>query len=316
MRNLVSAYNRVSVKDELIDRILLTGTSIGFGVLIISLFPLDEQPLNLDLLLDCTAISFLFLTYFYRQKLTIYFKTNTILILVFAVVVSDLLEDGLYTPDSSLIVILPFLSILVYNFRVTLWIFLFCVATYFGIGVAIETGILESENYVVGTNSLFRWAEQIIALSVVIFVITLFLQKYMSVNNELIHSLENQNQELINRDTLLTAITQNIPRSYLSVFDENLVVQFTGGSEFDHHRINPDSFNGLRLEEIFKDVETKIYQSIKEAYEATLQGESQILEVQIEGNHYLHKTMPLTQHDGRINSMLSVVENITEQVKT
>ncbi len=54
-----------SLKNELIDKILLTGTSIGFAVFLVSLFPFDSSVINLDLVFDIGGIGALFITYFF-----------------------------------------------------------------------------------------------------------------------------------------------------------------------------------------------------------------------------------------------------------
>ena len=49
-----------NLKNDLIDKVLLVGTAIGFSVFLMSLFPLNEFVLNTDFFLDLFGLDFCF----------------------------------------------------------------------------------------------------------------------------------------------------------------------------------------------------------------------------------------------------------------
>ena len=305
-----------SLKNELIDKILLTGTSIGFAVFLVSLFPFDSSVINLDLMFDIGGVGALFITYFFRKRISAAGKTNMIIAMIYVLVVSDLLENGLFTPDTTLIVIVPFLSILIYNFRITISIYSFCVITIVFIGSLFNSGIITSPGFDPEGISILRWIEQVLVLSVVTFVITLFLNKYNITVNTLISDLKNQNEALAEREHLLAKVLNNFPRSFLSVIDRNLKIVSIGGEEFLNGEFKEEDFIGKPVQELFRESYGKEAFKIIEAYEATFNNNPQEFEVKLSNKYFQFKTMPLFTSDGIIHSIVSVTENITERIES
>lgn len=126
--------------------------------------------------------------------------------------------------------------------------------------------------------------------------------------------LQLKNDNLTERDFLLTTIKDNFPRSYMSVIDSDFKITMTGGSEFKTQGINPDDFNGRTVQSVYVQFGDELLNTILDAYEKTLNGESQVFEIQLEDQYQIYKTMPLPDKNGEIKSFLSVVENITESV--
>ena len=195
--------NKSDLKQDLADKVLLIGTSIGVGVFLISLFPLDSFLLNLDFFLDIFALSILFGTYFLRDKIEVKIKMNTINIMLVILLVSDLLENGINTPDFILMVLIPFFAILIYNLRITLLIYGVCSVVFLCIGHLYHLEIITSPDYNAAETSIFRWYETLLMISVVTFVITLFVNKFNSRVYNLIQNLENQNTELLTSQALV-----------------------------------------------------------------------------------------------------------------
>lgn len=195
--------NSSDLKQDLIDKVLLVGASTGVGVFLISLFPLNEFYLNADFFFDIFALSILFGTYFLRDKIDVKIKMNTINIMLVLLLVSDLLENGINTPDFILMVLIPFFSILIYDLKITLLIYGFCSVVFLCIGHFYHLGIITSPDYNAAETSIFRWYETLLMISVVTFVITLFVNKFNNRVYNLIQNLENQNTQLHTSQTLI-----------------------------------------------------------------------------------------------------------------
>lgn len=311
-----TAENLKSIKNILVDTILLAGTSIGFLAFIVSLFPFNVTLVNSDMVIDLIGISALFLSYFFRRKLSVEFKTNMIIGMLYLLFISDILENGLHTPDIILVVIIPFLSILIYNFKVTIFLYSVCIVTYLILGGFYTSGIITSSFYDGSSDSFLRWIEGVLILSVVTFVITLFLNKFNHTIYTLLENLKKQNEDLAERESLLTAITQNIPRTFLSVIDRDLIIQFTDGIEYAAMDIDPKNYVGKYAPDIFKVFGESVVQKVTAAYQQTLKGESPIIELTVGENHLIYKMMPLKNKNGQINRVLVVAENITDRVET
>ena len=191
------------LKNDLVDRVLLVGTTIGLGVFIVSLFPWNDLQINADFFGDLAGIGILFATYFFRQKLALYLKVNIINIILMTLLISDLFENGINTPDFILLVLIPFFLILVYKLRTTLIIYGACSIIFIGIGYGYHFGFLSSPDYDISDSSIFRWYETFLILSVVTFVIVLFVDKFNNRLYKLIQNLEDQNDKLIQNQSVI-----------------------------------------------------------------------------------------------------------------
>jgi len=129
-------------------------------------------------------------------------------------------------------------------------------------------------------------------------------QEYASLNEELIIAKEKAEEN----ERLLLKIAENYPNSFLSIVEKDLSVGFTSGQEFKHQNLNPDTFIGLTIEQVFGE-HTPI---VKENYLKTFKGEETVFELFFNNQHQLFKTVPLLDEKNQISRILSVVENITE----
>lgn len=115
--------------------------------------------------------------------------------------------------------------------------------------------------------------------------------------------------ELSKQEKLLRTIAENFPHSYLSIIEKDLTVGFTSGQEFVKLGLEPDSFIGRSLEDIFGEHS----EVIKQHYLDTFAGKENSFELFINHQYQLYKTVPLVDESGEIQRILAVVENITER---
>lgn len=110
-------------------------------------------------------------------------------------------------------------------------------------------------------------------------------------------------------EKLLRTIAENFPNSYLSIIEKDLTVGFTSGQEFTKQGLDPESFVGFTLEEVFGDQ----VEVVKQNYLETFRGVETSFELFINNQYQLYKTVPLVDENGGINRIMAVVENITER---
>ncbi len=311
-----SKENLDRIKEVLVDIILSTGTSIGFLAFVVSFIPFDPNLINADLVYDVIGISSLFFTYLFRKKLSVTFKTNIIIVMVTLIFVSDILENGLHTPDVVLVLIIPFLSILVYSLRTTLILYAFCLVLYLIIGYLFTTGVVTSVFYDGSQDSFVRWVETAIILSVVTFVITLVLNKFDKTIYRLFNQIQRKNDELMEREALLSTITKNIPRTFLTVIDKELIIRFTEGSEYEAFGLDPKDFYNVNALDTLKDFGDDVVDKIRNGYEQAFKGTPQNVNIVIAEQHLRYRILPLNIVDDVVQSLLIVTENVSDDVKT
>ena len=114
-------------------------------------------------------------------------------------------------------------------------------------------------------------------------------------------------ETLRENERLLAEIAANYPNSYLSIVEKDLTIGFTSGQEFKKQHLDPGSFIGLSLEQVFGE-QAPI---VREHYLKTFQGEETSFELFIHNQYQLYNVVPLYDRNGHVTRILTVVENIT-----
>ena len=314
MTTSISKQRLDPIKSKLIDGILLYGTILGTMIFVMSFFPLDKDTFNFDFYTDVVTIGSLFLVTTFKKRLSSRTKAVFIIIALSVFVITDVYQYGLYATDKNLIVLIPFLSILIFSPLFTLSVYTFVTAAYLAIGYMISQGMVDT---IIPNDEELRfisWVESAGIISIVSFAIALFVHQFNETMYKFFSNLEDQNKKLIERDQLLTNITNNIPRSFVSVIDSDLVTRFAGGLEFENSGLEREMVLDKPVKD-FLDMNQKESLIILNLYKNTLKGHAQTELLLLQDNHYLFKTVPLKAQDGSVNSILSVIENVTDQVQ-
>lgn len=111
---------------------------------------------------------------------------------------------------------------------------------------------------------------------------------------------------------LLLTIAENYPNSFITIINKDFTIGFSSGQEFKKQNLNPKNFIGLSIDEIFGEHASLV----KSYYQKTFEGTEQSFELYIKEQYQVYKTVPLPDTDGKINQIMSVVENITEKRRT
>jgi two-component sensor histidine kinase len=117
-----------------------------------------------------------------------------------------------------------------------------------------------------------------------------------------ITGLEKNNELLLN-------IASNYPNSYMSIIEKDLSIGFSSGGEFSRQNLDPKSFEGLSIEDVFGQ-HTPL---VRDNYLKTFRGEETAFELDIDEQSQLYNTVPIYGEDGGIHRILVVVENITDR---
>lgn len=106
----------------------------------------------------------------------------------------------------------------------------------------------------------------------------------------------------------LRVIAANYP-AYMSIVEKDLTIGFTSGREFAKQNLDPDSFVGLTLENIFGEHAPVV----RERYLQAFAGEPVSFELCINEQVQRYDVVPLYEQDGEIRRILAVVEDITDR---
>lgn len=118
-------------------------------------------------------------------------------------------------------------------------------------------------------------------------------------------------ETLHSHEKLLSTIAKNFPNSYLSIIEKDLTIGFTSGQELKKQDLDPESFLGLSIDEVYTDQ----VEVLKKYYLKTFEGEETSNELFINNQYQHYKTVPLYDEYGNVQRILVVAENITERKK-
>ncbi len=199
-----SAYSETKSIDELksnlIDRFLLFGTILGFIVLLISIFPLSTLEFNFDFYGDLFSLIALLSLYFTRHKIDVSLKAIIIIAFIFFMFINDLLENGSGSTDQVLMVLIPFLTVLVFNVRTAIILIIGILISYTIIAYAMINGIITSDAILPEENTTSAWINSISTITLVAFILSIFVHSF---NNSMTLSflqLKKSNDSIQKRD--------------------------------------------------------------------------------------------------------------------
>ncbi|MBO6792389.1 MAG: sensor histidine kinase [Balneolaceae bacterium] len=130
-------------------------------------------------------------------------KAAIILTLIFIAFISDLIENNINATGISLIILIPFLSILLYQLRTTLLIFGLSLVTYSVIAYLYLNGHIINNDYQVDLYTATDWINHVSTDILIALVISIFVYSYNESVEKFIVKLETANSQLKQRDDQL-----------------------------------------------------------------------------------------------------------------
>ena len=121
--------------------------------------------------------------------------------------------------------------------------------------------------------------------------------------------VQQRTKELVEQEKLLRIMAENYPHSYVSIVEKDLTIGVTGGQEFRKQNLDPGSFVGLKLEDVFG----RHTNTVREHYLKAFQGEEISFELFINKQWQSYEVVPLFDENGDVHRILAVVENITKR---
>lgn len=191
------------LKNRLLDRFILIGALLGLSIFLLSLFPWDPSYVNADLFIDIIIQLLFFSIYFYRNKLSIKTKAGIVIFLVFVAYISDLVENNISATGISLIILIPFLSIMVYNLRTTLTLFFISLISYTIVAYLYLEGFFVHQAYLNGAYHANDWINHASVHVTIALIISIFVYSYNDSIERFIKKLEQANTTLQLRDNQL-----------------------------------------------------------------------------------------------------------------
>lgn len=220
------------IKIRVVNSTLLVGTVLGSISFLISLHSFHESDFKINYLLDLLSILAFAVIFILRNKISLKLKSAIVMLGLFELVFVDLYKLGLFSDSKILLVIIPFFSFLMYNFRSTLIIFFIAVAFYMYFAISYTSGIITSGiNFNARAINLTTWILNLLLITIVSFVVVVILRQFYFAFDNLVNNLRNQNIELKNYreelETLVAERTNDVKIANEELKDTNRVLYDT-----------------------------------------------------------------------------------------
>lgn len=227
------SYSEIEdVKTRIINSTLLVGTALGSISFLVSLQSYQESVIKINYLLDLVTILTFTVILVFRNKISLKVKSAIVLLGLFELVFIDLYKLGLFSDNKVLLVIIPFFSFLMYNFRSTIAIFLIAIALYIYVAVSYTSGsLLSSIDFNTRSTNISPWILNLLLITVVSFVVLVILRQFYFAFDKLVNNLKNQNMELKRYreelETLVAERTNDVKIANEELKDTNRVLYDT-----------------------------------------------------------------------------------------
>lgn len=129
--------------------------------------------------------------------------------------------------------------------------------------------------------------------------------------NKQIQETKSAESRALSNQAMFLAISRNFPKGAIIVVNNDLKIDYIGGSELPNFETNGDDFIGLYVDDVqILNDKQKLF--IKNNIYKTLKGGHLTFETEFRKNTYIVNTTPLVNNDGFIEQALFVYSNISE----
>ncbi len=252
------------VKDNIINQTLIIGSIIGTIALAVSFYYISVVGfIRWSNLTDFLVIASYILIAIFRKKIQLELKVLVIIIGLYTIIVTDILNWGLLSDNKTLLVIIPFFAFLAFKLRNAILIFIMGILIFLVLGYLTKLGLIEQNaGYLERGVSMTVWIINALLITVVSSVIIIIVRHFFNIFIKLIENLESQNivitkreqsyREIFNSSTDAIFI-HDIKGKILDVNNSMLSIYGYSIEDIDHLRIEMLSSNeGLFTKDAFK----------------------------------------------------------------
>ena len=185
------------IKNNIIDKALLFGSTLGSISYMVGLIGYNDSEHKYSYISDFVVLLILVLITFFRKKIRIEYKTLIVILVLFVLIGTDVINLGLYSENKELLILIPFLAYLTYSFKRTILIYILGIIGFLFLGYLHFSGIIEpTKDYNQRALLVHPWIINVLLISIVSFVIIVIVENFNSYFIKLIDNLKKKNFEI------------------------------------------------------------------------------------------------------------------------
>lgn len=191
------------IKDKLLNRYLLFGAVVGTLIFVTAVLTTFAYVFTVDFYFDIANVTGLYLIYIFKDRIRLRIKAGIIICIIFLLFISDLLQFGINSTDKVFVAVLPFISILIFDYKKTILLFLLSMLTFGIVGILFYNRILEPSIYNPANYIASTWINTGLVLTASGLMISLFVHSFNEEMYLMINDLERSSKRLKIRDAEL-----------------------------------------------------------------------------------------------------------------
>ena len=188
------------IRTRLLDQALLVGALLASVTFVIALVLSDYYFNTVGFYLDVLSLSILYLVFFFRSGFNLKARVLAILVVVSLLFISSVYQYGTVATQKSLIALIPFLSILIFDLKKTLGIFVVVMVAYFFVAYLFISGIVTYQPGPRFNSWITLWIISGLVMIIVGLVIALLVNNYNKEINTVVSDLRETTRKLEIRD--------------------------------------------------------------------------------------------------------------------
>jgi PAS domain S-box-containing protein len=183
--------------NSIVNSMLVIGVIIGSLAYTISLVAAFKHGFYKTHVTDFFVISTLAAIAFFRNKINRKVKSIVILAGLFTLILTSMLNSGMYSNNVVLIALVPIYVYLVYDLKKTIWIYSILLSLVAAIAFLYINHIyIDKTDYTLRNTMVYPWILRTLIITVVAFLIVILVNKFLGTFLELIADLKQKNIEI------------------------------------------------------------------------------------------------------------------------
>ena len=188
-------WNPISViQSKLLDFVILIGALFALTTTCVTLSISEHYFNTFNFYTDLFSIVSLFAMYFFRNTIPLKNKVLIGILFIYVIFITSIIQYGTISNQRTLIILIPFLLILLYDFKKAVLVFFGLMTSYFFIAFLYLNGILNYEPETpVNSNYMFWVISGIVTLAaglIIIFLVNNYNNEIYRIVSDLEHTTE------------------------------------------------------------------------------------------------------------------------------
>ncbi|MFY8110104.1 MAG: ATP-binding protein [Bacteroidia bacterium] len=238
--------NNEFVKSKMIDEAYFTFSILAFFSIILVTFRAIEIGFTLSYFVQLPIAISVWLSYFYRTKLSTEYKTYKLIAALVLILIAGLFNFGFFASTKHYLILLPVISSFLLPPKTTIKLFIVLLLIYSGFGLAFLNGWINLKiNPNDFVNKQSTWLVDIFVISGSAWIILRIVQQYYSVLNNQYDTITKINEDLSDKEEKQRVLFESMNEAVFLIENDVVVDCNTEAKKLFGEKINNELISNI-----------------------------------------------------------------------